>query len=146
MPECRRYGQSNDGQVAPVEPFSVEAQVPGGPHAAARARHLVETELADRMPSEMLADVALLITELVANGVRHGGGGPDTLLRLWLKGGPPGLHVEVTNAKHGRAAVAPRPPDMTGGGGIGLHLVEALAARWGVRNVPSTAVWFEVDC
>jgi anti-sigma regulatory factor (Ser/Thr protein kinase) len=129
-----------------VEPFTVEADVPGGPHAAARARRLVEDELTGRVPGDLLADVALLITELVANGVHHGGAGPGAELHLLLAGGRPGLHVEVINAADGRGSVTRRTPDTGGGGGIGLHLVEELASRWGVRHVPRTAVWFEMDC
>jgi sigma-B regulation protein RsbU (phosphoserine phosphatase) len=129
-----------------VEPFSVEAEVPGGPHAPVIARRLVEGELADRVPDELVADVALLITELVANGVVHGGGGRDTRLHLTVVGRRPGLHVEVTNPDDRPSAVAQRPPDMEGGGGIGLHLVDELASRWGVRRAPRTAVWFELDC
>jgi anti-sigma regulatory factor (Ser/Thr protein kinase) len=128
-----------------VESFSVEADVPGGPRAAWRARRLIERELGGRVPRALLADVALLTTELVANGVRHGGGGPDALLHLLLEGGRPGLRVEVANADRADRVVAPRPPDLSGGGGIGLHLVKELASRWGVRNVPRTAVWFEID-
>jgi anti-sigma regulatory factor (Ser/Thr protein kinase) len=130
-----------------VEGFSAEADVPGGPQAAARARRLVEHELAGRMPADKVADVCLLVTELVANGVRHGGATVDTtFLHLLLEGSEPGLRVEVVNAGRGRAAVAQRPPDMGGGGGIGLHLVERMSARWGVRNGARTSVWFELDC
>ena len=129
-----------------MEAFSVEARVPGGPNAAARARRLVESQLAGRMSGDMLADVCLLVTELVANGVRHGGGGPDRSLRLLLRGCAPGLHVEVVNADQKGRRVAPRRPDLDGGGGIGLHLVDRLASRWGVRPSGPVAVWFEVDC
>jgi two-component sensor histidine kinase len=129
-----------------VEAFCVDADVPGGPHAAARARRLVERELTDRLPVDLLADVCLLVTELVANGVRHGGASTDRSLRLLLEGGRPGLHVEVVNADHTRGRVAQRDPDLAAGGGIGLHLVERLATRWGVREAAQTAVWFEVDC
>ena len=130
-----------------MEAFSVEAELPGGPHAAARARRLIDSELAGRLPEPLLADVALLTTELVANGVRHGGGdGPDRHLRLLLEYGGPGLHVEVTNADHVDAVIAPRRPDMEGGGGIGLQLVEQLASRWGVRDSQPAGVWFEMDC
>ena len=129
-----------------MEPFAVEADVPGGPYAAARARRLVENELSGRVPGDLLADVALLITELVANGVHHGGAGPDTALHLRLEGSRPGLHVEVFNVADGGGGVTRRTPDMDGGGGIGLHLLEELASRWGVRHVPRTAVWFEMDC
>jgi len=129
-----------------VEAFSVEAELPGGPHAAARARRLIESELAGRLAKPLLADVALLTTELVANAVRHGGGGPDRHLRLLLAYGGPGLHVEVTNADRVDGVIAPRRPDMEGGGGIGLQLVEQLASRWGVRDSQPAGVWFEIDC
>jgi anti-sigma regulatory factor (Ser/Thr protein kinase) len=130
-----------------VEAFSVAADVPGGPHAAARARRLIESELVGRIPVPLLADVALLTTELVANGVRHGGAGPDRYLRLLLEGGRPGLRVEVSNADRVSGAIAPRRPDLDGGGGgIGLQLVDQLASRWGVRDGQPAGVWFEMDC
>ena len=136
-----------DGQAPRVEPFSVEADVTGGPHAAARARRLVEHELVGRLPRDLVEDVMLLVTELVANGVRHGGADVDSSLFLRLQGGQPGLHVEVVNADHGRGgAPEQRSPDLQGGGGIGLNLVDTLASRWGVRNDRKTAVWFELDC
>jgi len=128
-----------------VEPFTVEADLPGGPHAAWRARRLVDGELSGRIPRPVVADVALLVTELVANGVRHGGAGDDAALRLLLEGHPEGrLRVEVANP--GAAGeIAKRPPDLLGGGGLGLHIVERVATRWGILNQPRTAVWFEVD-
>jgi two-component sensor histidine kinase len=129
-----------------VEAFSVEADVPGGPHAAARARRMVESELAGRMSGDVVADVCLLVTELVANGVRHGGGERGASLRLLLQGRRPGLHVEVVNADRTGRPVAPRRPDLAGGGGIGLHLVDRLASRWGVSDDRPTTVWFEMDC
>ena len=129
-----RYGQTDDGKLYGVEAFSVEADVPGGPHAAARARRLIESELDRRLPRSSLDDVALLTTELVANGVRHGGGGRDAVAAPAAQGGGPGLRVEVENADRVPSDVAQRQADMSGGGGIGLHLVERLASRWGVRE------------
>jgi hypothetical protein len=129
-----------------VEQFSVEADVSGGPSAAARARRLVEHELGGRLPHAVVEDVALLVTELVANGVRHGGAGNDASLHLLLEGRRPGLHVEVVNPNHVGGTPTRRAPDLEEGGGIGLNLVETLASRWGVRSVPATAVWFEFDC
>jgi len=135
-----------DGQACRVEHFSVEAEVAGGPHAAARARRLVESELVGRLPRRMVDDVSLLVTELVANGVRHGGAGSDTILHVMLEGQRAGLHVEVVNPNHARGVPARRSSDLEGGGGIGLNLVETLATRWGFRQQPRTAVWFELDC
>jgi anti-sigma regulatory factor (Ser/Thr protein kinase) len=128
-----------------VEPFTVEADLPGGPNAAWRARRLVDSELSGRVPQTVLADVALLVTELVANGVQHGGAGREAALRLLLEGRPTGqLRVEVANPSPS-GAIQPRPPDLLGGGGLGLHIVERVASRWGVLHEPRTAVWFEVD-
>jgi anti-sigma regulatory factor (Ser/Thr protein kinase) len=137
----------DDGHASGVEQFSIEADLAGGPNAAARARRMVEGELRGRLPRGVVDDVALLVTELVANGVRHGGAGIDSSLHLLLQGRLPGLHVEVVNPDH-RASGAPalRSADMAGGGGIGLNLVETLSSRWGVRREPDTAVWFELDC
>jgi anti-sigma regulatory factor (Ser/Thr protein kinase) len=135
------------GTLTCVEQFSAQADVTGGPHAAARARRMVEHELLGRLPRRLVDDVALLVTELVANGVRHGGAGVESSLQLLLKGTQPGLHVEVVNPDHhGNRGPQLRTADLGGGGGIGLNLVEQLASRWGVRRTPDTAVWFELDC
>jgi anti-sigma regulatory factor (Ser/Thr protein kinase) len=137
----------NDGKGDGVEQFSVQADVTGGPHAAARARRVIESELDGRVPRPVVDDVALLVTELVANGVRHGGAGVDSSLRLLLQGRQPGLRVEVINADRGRSAgPRRRASDLSGGGGIGLNLVEELSSRWGVSQSVDTAVWFELDC
>jgi len=103
-------------------------------------------ELAGRVPRHVLPDVALLLTELVANGVRHGGADEATELHLRFEGRPPALHVEVANPDHETAGVGLREPDMGGGGGLGLHIVERIASRWGFCEHPRTAVWFELDC
>lgn len=129
-----------------METFAVEADVPGGPKAASRARRLVRDELSGRVPEDVLPDIALLVTELVANGVRHGGAHAGTELHVVFEGRPPALHVEVVNPDETPVAVGQREPDLSGGGGLGLHIVERLASRWGVRNGSRTAVWFELDC
>lgn len=123
----------------------MEADVPGGPHAASRARRLVRQELSGRVPEAVVPDVELLVTELVSNGVRHGGADADAELHVLLESRPPALHVEVVNPGDG-GVVGQRTPDLTGGGGLGLHIVERLSSRWGVRYDPRTAVWFELDC
>jgi two-component sensor histidine kinase len=127
-----------------VQLFSSDADISGGPGAAARARRIIETELTGRLPLNLVEDVALLVTELVANGVQHGRVDDDSYLHLMLEGQRRSLHVEVSNPdSHGTPAL--RAADLGGGGGIGLNLVEALASRWGVRRGANTAVWFELD-
>ena len=129
-----------------METFAFEANVPGGPTAASRARRLVREELHGRVPDAVLPDVALLVTELVANGVRHGGAHSGTELQLVIEGHAEVLHVEVVNPDDTPVSVGQRAPDLSGGGGLGLHIVERLASRWGVRNGARTMVWFELDC
>jgi two-component sensor histidine kinase len=136
----------NDGHALRVEMFARDTDISGGPGAAARARRVVEAELSGRLPRQTVEDVALLVTELVANGVRHGGVGDDSYLHLMLGGQRGGLHVEVGNAADSHGTPARRVADLTGGGGIGLNLVETLASRWGVRRGRDTVVWFELDC
>jgi anti-sigma regulatory factor (Ser/Thr protein kinase) len=128
-----------------MDAFSVEADVRGGPRAAFRARRLMVDELAGRVPARVLGDVALLLTELVVNGVRHGGADEASELHVRFEARPPALRVEVANPDHA-SGIGPRAPDMSGGGGLGLQIVDRLASRWGVLDQPHTMVWFELDC
>jgi anti-sigma regulatory factor (Ser/Thr protein kinase) len=129
-----------------MKAFTVDATVGGGIDAARRSRRLLESELRDRVPEEVLEDAELLTTELVANGVRHGGAGQDSALRIRLEGRPDGLRVEVADPGSNPFRVAPREADVENGGGIGLQLVDRLARRWGVAQQPPTTVWFELAC
>jgi anti-sigma regulatory factor (Ser/Thr protein kinase) len=128
-----------------MDTFAVEADVPGGPKAASRARRLVRDVLRGRVPDDVLPDVALLVTELVANGVRHGGAHTGTELHVVMEVRRRALHVEVHNPDHMPGAVVPRAPDLERGGGLGLNIVERLANRWGVRDGRPAAVWFELS-
>jgi anti-sigma regulatory factor (Ser/Thr protein kinase) len=129
-----------------VEAFSLEADVPGGVHAAWRARRLIERALDGRLPSDVIGDLELLVTELVANGVRHGGAADGVPLHVRVSTRPASVRVEVENPDADHERVAQRRPDFEGGGGLGLHIVERVASRWGVREDPRTSVWFELDC
>jgi anti-sigma regulatory factor (Ser/Thr protein kinase) len=108
----------------------------GAPGAARRA---VE-RLAGELDPGVLADVRLLVSELITNSVKYGGDGAVTL--LVDVDGPQDLRVEVVDQGVGFVPVA-RDRPMTEVGGWGLHLVQTLADRWGVHE-GSTHVWFEI--
>lgn len=119
---------------------NLDVEIPRDPKAPSRARRAVE-ELADAIAPERRADVVLLVSELVTNGVKYGGNG---VLRLQIESKRHGhLRVEVVDQGGGFSPVA-RDRPATEPGGWGLHLVETLADRWGVHE-GSTHVWFEID-
>lgn len=98
-------------------------------------------ELRDEVPPERLADVGLLVSELVTNCVRYAGGS-EIDLRVDLDGAS--LHVEVRDEGPGI------PDDRAHGGmpapsagrGRGLALVESVAESWGIGPGPGASVWF----
>lgn len=94
--------------------------------------------------SELSDDVAVIVAELAANAVVHGYvPGRDFELRLKALGAD-GIRIEMSDAR------AERRPEMCAKAidaeaGRGLHLVEALAAKWGVaERVVGKTVWAEV--
>ncbi|MFE6489514.1 ATP-binding protein, partial [Streptomyces sp. NPDC057757] len=76
----------------------------------------------------VVADAVLLVSELVGNALRHGGG-PGDLVLVRVTGR---LRIEVSDASP-RPPV-PRPPHHPDeAGGLGLLLLSRLALRWGWR-------------
>jgi anti-sigma regulatory factor (Ser/Thr protein kinase) len=123
--------------------MSIEAthRLPHGPTAPAAARDAVDVALAGRLAQDGLAELRLLVSELVTNAVRHGvdrRGAVELTLRLAGRC----LRVEVADG-----GVGFTPP--TGGhdpedtGGWGLVVVDELVDRWGVDVAGGTRVWFE---
>jgi anti-sigma regulatory factor (Ser/Thr protein kinase) len=113
------------------------------PHSVPHARERV-VELAEPfVDGARIADLRLVISEVITNAVRHGGE-DEMLVAVTPKQGY--LCVQVTDTGDG---FAPRPrafePDEDDGG-YGLFLVERLTRRWGLtREDSKTRVWFEFD-
>ncbi|HEY6761317.1 MAG TPA: ATP-binding protein [Baekduia sp.] len=110
--------------------------------APASARRAVE-RFGERgaLDETVVPDVKLLVSELISNSVKYGRDGQVTLI---LRTDRPGhVYVEVVDQGVGFVPVA-RDRPKTEPGGWGLHMVEALTDRWGVRE-GSTHVWFEID-
>ena len=82
----------------------------------------------------------LLVTELTANAVRHGGG----VVTLVARAGETTARVEVHDADPNLPIV--RKVDPLEEAGRGMWLVDQLASDWGYSVVPDNgkAVWFEL--
>jgi len=93
--------------------------IAGGPYAATAARRALGG-LRDIIGTQKLNDVYLLVSELVTNGVRHGGAGEDDVMELTALRHGNRLRVVVTDWGPGFDG-RPRPrnrADQTGGWGI----------------------------
>ena len=89
--------------------------------------------LADRR-----SEAILVLSELVANAVRHGSGDIDVRLRRTAET----VRIEVTDAGSAEG-VAARSPDLSSPTGRGLAIVEHFVTAWGVRELPEggKTVW-----
>ena len=111
---------------------------------SARARRLVR-EACRSWPDHRIEDAELLVTELVANAVRHANGP----VGLNIVGNPDLLRVEVTDASPEHPNRIERPPPVYAEGGRGLFLVSVIADAWGSESTgqgptPGKTVWFEL--
>ena len=97
------------------------------------------------IPPELLDDARLIVTELVANSIRHAGLSLDELVRITADWSGASLRVVVRDRPRpfARASVAGTiRPDPGAESGWGLYIVDRLASRWGTNDV---GYWFELD-
>ena len=114
--------------------FRFDLFLPAVPRSVPAVRHLLRDLLAALGLDHDTA--CLLLSELLANAIRHGGAPTVTLeLRSDV--------VYIAVADHVPGAVAVQRPGSDSTSGRGLFLVEALAADWGVEDIGSygKAVW-----
>jgi anti-sigma regulatory factor (Ser/Thr protein kinase) len=130
------------------------------PHAAssvAQARRTVAEDLTRRrVPTDLIEDTVLVLSEVLSNALKHARPLPSGKVRVrWSVtvspgGGParvgppapaPAVELQVTD---GGSATRPRvsPVSMSATGGRGLGIVSGLADDWGViEEGASTTVW-----
>ncbi|MFE0462352.1 SpoIIE family protein phosphatase [Kitasatospora sp. NPDC058965] len=101
---------------------------PPDPGVVAEARSVVAAQLVRWGLEELVFTSELVVSELVTNGIRYGGGGPVGL-RLICHGHR--LVYEVTDASNTQPRL--RRARTTDEGGRGLFLVAQLTTRWGSR-------------
>lgn len=116
-------------------------EVASEPESVAAARDAVTAAALGGIDAKTLETARLLVSELVTNGITHGG--TDSPLEVEVVVSDRGLRVDVID--HG-TGFARRPgtdePDYSGG--WGLFLVEELSDRWGIVRNGNTCVWFEL--
>lgn len=105
----------------------VTRALPSTPEAVAQAR-LVVRAACESMPDALRDDAELLVSELVSNAVRHGGG--NVQLRVLVN--ERDLTISVYDDGDGEPVVSPRLLGPEVASGRGLQLVEKLADGWGV--------------
>lgn len=88
-------------------------------------------------PAETLAVVALLVSELASNSVRHADSGFDLTITS------SGREIRVEATDRGEGTPQARSPAPTDPSGRGLQIVSMLSAAWGVERRPKgKTVWF----
>jgi anti-sigma regulatory factor (Ser/Thr protein kinase) len=146
--ELRTTGQPirNRHAISPAGPAArvgnvTEVRLPLDATAPAAARAVVAARLRDRLTGPAFGRAKLVASELVTNGVVHSDASEAVLVfRLELSEHAVRLEVEDPGR---RGVVAPRAPDLDGGGGFGLQLVQQLSERWGLERAGTggTRVW-----
>ena len=141
---ARLEGDSVAGETAqPWQPAELRRLLPAtdaAPHAARQAIAFVSSGIA----SETMEVARLLTSELVSNSVRHAGMSPTDTIGLLVQVTRSTVHVEVSDASGDKKPVLTEP---SASGGRGLHIVAALASRWGgAADVDGRkTTWFEID-
>lgn len=111
--------------------------------AVGLARQVTRISLAAWRLAFLEETTALLVSELVTNVIRHTRGSAGTMT-LELETMNTWLRIEIHDADP--RWPQPRTPDEFDESGFGFILVEALATKWGVREMaPGKAVWAELD-
>ena len=127
-----------------TEAKTVSFSMPGGTGAAAIARRSV-ISIEAGLPLGLRHRVALMLSELVANAVQHGGAGPAEVLEVRVASSVRRVRVEVIDPGWDGAEPPERiqHPD----GGYGLVLIEHLSDGWGREATAEggSLAWFELD-
>lgn len=127
-----------------TEAKTVSFSMPGGTGAASIARRSV-ISIEAGLPLSVRHRVALMLSELVANAVQHGGAGPTETVEVRVASGPRRVRVEVVDPGWGGAS--PPSPINHPDGGYGLLLVEHLSDGYGREATANggSLAWFELD-
>jgi serine/threonine-protein kinase RsbW len=115
-------------------------RVAARPSSVAEVRSAVRHDLAV-LPENIREDVALIVSELLGNAMRHGSSLDDGRLAVEWGVDAAGVQVAVTDGGGPTIPVIEEPAP-TEVGGRGLSIVASLSQRWGVEHHGhETKVW-----
>jgi anti-sigma regulatory factor (Ser/Thr protein kinase) len=107
-------------------------------------RRLVSDLIAANVYDSAVCDVALVISELLSNALRHAAPLPGSKIRIAWRVDPDSVRISVSD---GGGPTVPElgEPTQAATGGRGLRIVEKLSRRWGTSTGDEgTTVWAEV--
>ena len=113
----------------------------GGAECVPAARHAVCDELSGELDDRRLEDVALIVSELATNSVRHAG---CDEVSVETHVDEEFVRVRMCDDGDGFEERRPPPPARGASGGFGLVLLDRLSDRWGTQRRGEFCVWFEV--
>ena len=131
-----------------IRPSSESFRLAATPGSPRLARHRVRS-VCGGLDEELCSVVELLTSELVTNAVRHphrDDSDHGLEIEVHVHRSDQAVRVEVQD-HDSRPLPQVHAPDAPSEGGMGLYLVEELAAAWGTHPAPSGAgkvVWFEI--
>ncbi|MBW3536227.1 MAG: ATP-binding protein [Actinobacteria bacterium] len=117
----------------------MKVDLPPGPGSSAEARKALR-RICQGAPVD-LEHLVLCASELVTNAFLHG----QPPVELEIRVGPKSVWVAVHDAGSGAVELRrPATPDTSAG--RGLHIVEAVASRWGSSaHERGNTTWFEIE-
>lgn len=121
------------------------ARIPWSPDASSEARRVVVSDLEAReVPDPIIDEAELVLSELVANSLRHASPLTDGTIRVHWKAKNDIVEIEVSDGG-GSTTPSVRRPQPWAPSGRGLRIVRSLAHEWGVLEDRGTVtVWAAV--
>lgn len=110
------------------------------------APRLARQALGSLTPIAPVRDAVLLVaSELISNAVMHAGCEPAEEIELVVQMDSDTVRLAISDRGRSDRTPTVRGPGYRGPGGLGLHVVEGLARRWGSERQMGTVVWAELS-
>jgi serine/threonine-protein kinase RsbW len=110
------------------------------------ARERLRRDLAPKCTDSRLEDARVVVSELVANSLRHAKPLDDDTIAVAWTIEPDVIRLTVTDGGSPTSVPSQRQPGELAVGGRGLKIVQSLAKRWGVQaEERGTTVWAELS-